>query len=149
MFGLNKTCSRCNTTKSIDRFSNYKHSSDGKKAACKDCQKIYNDKWHQQNKEKKRDSSRWWSIQNKYGLTKEDYLKLLSNQNNGCKICGLTSSENLHNYLYVDHCHNTNQIRGLLCKDCNSLLGMAKDNISILENAIKYLKESNEKLSNL
>lgn len=149
MFGQNKTCSRCGISKSVDLFSNYKHSSDGKKAACKSCQKAYNDKWDRENKEKKKDSARWWSIKNKYNISKEEYLSLLESQNHKCKICNLESSDNLHNYLYVDHCHQTNEIRGLLCKSCNSLLGMAKDDVEILENAIKYLKESNEKLSNL
>lgn len=41
----------------------------------------------------------------------------------------------------VDHDHVTGTIRGLLCSKCNTLLGMAKDNIAILENAIKYLKK--------
>jgi len=41
--------------------------------------------------------------------------------------------------LAVDHCHNTNKVRELLCSACNILLGKAKDNISILQSAINYL----------
>jgi hypothetical protein len=96
------------------------------------------------NTEKKADTSRWWNIENKYGLTREAYIELLASQNNSCKICNLPSNENMHSYLYVDHCHMTNKIRGLLCRACNSMLGMAKDNIEILTNAINYLKETDE-----
>lgn len=149
MCGLSKKCSRCSEIKPLSEFSNSKHSKDGKKAGCKACQKLYNDKWHIANKDKKADSNRWWMIGNKYNLTKEQYLAMLTEQNSCCKICHTHQDENTHGYLYVDHCHTTNIVRGLLCRSCNSMLGMAKDDIDILTNAIKYLKEQNEKSSNL
>ncbi len=139
-----KTCTKCLETKHIDLFSNYKHSKDNKKSRCKACQKLYNDEWYATNIEKKAETSRWWNIENKYGLSKEEYLAILKAQNNCCKICHLSSEKNLHNYLYVDHCHTSLKVRGLLCKSCNSLLGMANDSIEILTNAINYLKETNE-----
>lgn len=43
--------------------------------------------------------------------------------------------------LAVDHDHEISQIRGLLCNDCNRLLGAAKDDIETLEAAIDYLKK--------
>lgn len=52
-----------------------------------------------------------------------------------CTIC----SEQIG--LVVDHDHSTGLIRGLLCTNCNTGLGMFKDNIKILEAAIKYLKD--------
>ena len=42
---------------------------------------------------------------------------------------------------FVDHSHITNEVRGLLCSKCNSLLGMANDDIEILKKAIEYLKD--------
>lgn len=149
MCGLNKVCSRCGELKLCSEFSNYKHSKDGKKAACKSCQKVYNDKWFEKNRDKKADSNRWWMIENKYDLTKEQYLQLLEAQNYNCKICGTHQDDNTHKYLYVDHCHSTSVVRGLLCRACNSMLGMAKDDPTILENAINYLKETNAKTSSI
>jgi hypothetical protein len=43
--------------------------------------------------------------------------------------------------LAVDHCHNDGHIRGLLCRHCNLLLSHAKDSLSILRAAIRYLQK--------
>lgn len=72
-----------------------------------------------------------------YGLTEEDYLKLVKEQNGECAIC------HKQDRLVIDHCHKTNLIRKLLCFKCNVLLGNALDNIEILKNAITYLEKYN------
>lgn len=54
-----------------------------------------------------------------------------------CLICSTEISERSAR---VDHCHSTNKVRGLLCNLCNVGLGSFKDNITSLENAIKYLQ---------
>lgn len=77
----------------------------------------------------------------KYGLTESEYKDLFIKQNNKCAICGCNFDDNRKGF--VDHSHATKKVRGLLCSRCNTLLGMANDNISILENAIKYLKKTN------
>jgi len=41
----------------------------------------------------------------------------------------------------VDHCHVTGKYRGLLCNRCNTSLGFVNDDIELLENMVKYLKE--------
>ena len=78
------------------------------------------------------------SLLNKYGLTTEDYNKMLDQQNGVCKICKQVCITN--EVLSVDHCHTTGKIRGLLCMKCNSALGYFKDNIETLKSAIKYLE---------
>ena len=78
----------------------------------------------------------------KFGLNYESLNELYKSQNGKCKICGkeydLTFLSK-HNGLYIDHCHNTGKVRGLLCANCNSVLGHGMDNIEILKSAIKYL----------
>ena len=74
----------------------------------------------------------------RYGLTEEEYKGLFTKQENKCAICGCEFNEN--NKGFVDHSHTSNKVRGLLCTKCNTLLGMANDNIEVLENAIKYLR---------
>jgi hypothetical protein len=73
-----------------------------------------------------------------YGIKKEDWEIMLTNQNNCCAICNTYSEDK--SFFCTDHDHETLKVRGLLCRNCNTILGHAKDNIEILENSIKYLK---------
>ena len=75
-----------------------------------------------------------------YGLTYEEYEKLLEEQNNTCKICKGVS----HNgkSLCVDHDHISGKVRGLLCDKCNRGLGCYNDDISLLLEAINYLSKN-------
>lgn len=82
-------------------------------------------------------------LRNTYGITLDEYNALLTVQNNKCAGCGTDSEKAQRNKLYVDHCHSTGKIRGLLCQQCNTALGMVKDNINTLSSLISYLKQSN------
>ena len=62
---------------------------------------------------------------------------MLENQKHRCAICDEIPKKTFT----IDHCHTTGVVRELLCNSCNVLLGNAKDNISILERAISYLKK--------
>jgi hypothetical protein len=73
-----------------------------------------------------------------YNLTIEEYTDLLIAQDYKCAICKLPEQIENRN-LSIDHDHVTGKVRGLLCNGCNTVLGMAKDNISILATAITYL----------
>ena len=44
----------------------------------------------------------------------------------------------------LDHCHETNQFRGWICRNCNTGIGNLGDNVEGLENAIRYLKRNKE-----
>jgi len=80
----------------------------------------------------------------KYGLTIEDYKNMLAEQNNGCAICGhhFSDVQTLKNRLFVDHCHSTGKVRGLLCSECNFGISKFKDNPKIIMSAYKYIKKS-------
>lgn len=85
-------------------------------------------------------------VKNRYDLSEEELVLLVNKQECKCAICNkelnknVSNSENKDADLCVDHCHVTNKVRGLLCRDCNFALGLFKDNINNLTNAIKYLK---------
>jgi Recombination endonuclease VII len=70
--------------------------------------------------------------------TLDEYNESLAEQNDCCAICQ-RHKDIFKSRLAVDHDHYTNEIRGLLCRRCNLLLGFCADSIGILENAIKYL----------
>ena len=54
-----------------------------------------------------------------------------------CGICKRPDSSGIK--LSVDHCHQTGKVRGLLCGNCNRALGLFRDNINLLTNAVSYL----------
>lgn len=82
----------------------------------------------------------------RYGASFSEYEKILQSQNNQCAICKITLEElkkrNPRNQkrLALDHCHQTNKIRGILCGKCNIGLGYFDDNIDLLEKAAQYLR---------
>jgi hypothetical protein len=64
--------------------------------------------------------------------------------NGVCEICGRGPRESVQakKRLTIDHSHETGEFRGLICHDCNILLGMARDSIKTLLSAISYLERS-------
>lgn len=74
-----------------------------------------------------------------YGISLEDYKRMLILQEDRCLICK-THKSNLSKALAVDHDHITGKVRGLLCGHCNIAIGLLKEDISILKNCIMYLK---------
>jgi hypothetical protein len=77
------------------------------------------------------------ALQRRYGLTDADYLALIDEQDR-CPICGVEFDQNVKPH--IDHDHATGKVRGLLCNNCNTGLGMFKDNSEFLLKAIEYLK---------
>lgn len=84
-------------------------------------------------------------LKRKHKLTPEQYNDMLVKQNYRCAICN-THQDDLPKRMSVDHNHNTNVIRELLCMACNVALGQVKDNASILSNMITYLNRHNNPL---
>ena len=77
----------------------------------------------------------------KYGLNEESYNKMVELCNNSCEICEKPfANETRYTTSCVDHNHNTNHVRGLLCHQCNKALGGFKDNIDLIKKAIIYLE---------
>jgi hypothetical protein len=97
-------------------------------------------KWRANNRTKDSSSSRKHRYKKLYKLSVEEYETLLDSQEGCCKICG-THCEKLKTRLHVDHCHVTGDVRGLLCRKCNLMLGHANDDPDILKNALLYLGE--------
>lgn len=133
----------------LELFVRDKTSKHGRSNCCLECRRTEYNKYDELNREKRKlggvshYEKYGWSknCERKYGITAEKYNELYNDQNGSCKICGVHQSH-LGERLSIDHCHLTNVVRGLLCRHCNLLLGNASDEIGILENAIKYLKET-------
>lgn len=88
-------------------------------------------------------------IELKYGLSYEEYEGMYLKQKGQCAICSKrihiqVSNKRDPERAFIDHCHNTGKVRGLLCSLCNTGLGMFKDNEQSLKKALKYLKQTKE-----
>jgi hypothetical protein len=122
-----KICLRCQKNKALTCFgwSGYTKKN-GKKSSCSYCKTCQNE----------------LRVQRKYGVTYTDYLKMLEQQNYCCANLGCKTKEPGapgRTRFYIDHCHTTNKIRGLLCHNCNLALGHVADDVEKLKGLIQYL----------
>ncbi len=87
-----------------------------------------------QTEEEKRDKY----LQRTYGITSEEYDKLLAVYGGGCWICGKKAK---NRRLHVEHDHKTKVVRGITCWSCNKLLKMANDSAKVLFDAADYVED--------
>ncbi len=121
-----KLCPRCNQTFSRAEF--------GKRSYCKPC---HND-WQKEYYAKDKRRARVAVARSTYGLTEEQLIALEDSHQGLCGICNRPCPAN--NNLSIDHCHETGKVRGLLCRRCNSGLGMFDDSPEFLRLAALYLE---------
>jgi len=107
-------------------------------SSCKECDKLRLEKYSKTRVYK--NLAKQYQIKYKFKLSIEDWNKMYNNQNGCCAICEI-HQDKLNKNLAVDHDHKTGKVRGLLCQTCNTAIGLLKDNIEILNKAIKYLNK--------
>ena len=78
------------------------------------------------------------------GITTDDFNALHAAQGGTCAICRNPETAGdrrtgIIRRLTVDHDHTTGFVRGLLCRKCNTAIGIFQDNITLIEAAIDYL----------
>lgn len=103
-------------------------------------------KLYDENPHKYKIQARQTLLKTKYGLSLDDYDKMLKEQKGVCAICFqkekvISNKKGGIDRLRVDHSHRNDQVRGLLCQNCNFGLGHFKDNITFLKSAIDYLNK--------
>ena len=139
---IEKKCRICKEFKVLHEFHQAATCSYGVQNKCKECCKqeyIENreiilarqKEYAQENKEIISERNFRNHIKVRYGLSKEKYYELAEN---GCMICGTFDD------LAVDHDHNTNEVRGILCRSCNRGLGCFKDSSDLILKAAAYLE---------
>lgn len=93
---------------------------------------------HKRNRVKNKDSVRNDHYKRNYGITLSDFNRMVIEQGNVCKICSTDTPKGQGTW-HVDHCHETNKVRGLLCSNCNTKLGWYERLRSKIES---YLQEN-------
>lgn len=130
-----KTCSKCLVEKSLEFFSRKgnKHTS-----VCKECHNLYYRKYYEANKDFVKGNVRRYKEKNyarikaeQYGITEE---AVLTGMAGSCNVCATAPAE------VIDHDHTTGAVRGFLCKKCNTGIGMLGDDLTGVENAVRYLR---------
>lgn len=134
-----KRCPRCEIKKPLSEWGKTSkvRKSDGVRVpvfqwCCKSCYREYA-------RERKEYGRNNYLIR-KYGITQDDYLKMVADQGGRCAICGSESDKSFH----IDHCHETGKVRGLLCGPCNHAIGLMYDDPETLRAAAEYLEAGGE-----
>lgn len=145
-----KHCGGCKQAKPHSEFHR-RNTGNGNRiqSKCKTCTNTYTKAWRGRNVDKVKNYHTQYSQANpeyarerwlaRYGLTVDSYNELLAQQEGVCAICKHECSVN--EVLSVDHDHDTNAVRGLLCLQCNAGLGYFGDNTARLLVAAEYLRQ--------
>lgn len=158
-----RECSKCETFKPWSEFSpSTSAKTTGHQSACRLCRnedKRERAAGDTQFTVDHRLAARRWYLKDKYGITLEQYAWLSARQEHKCALClqpetqrrrqDRTGIVRVVDYLGVDHDHSCGRhvpakacrwcIRGLLCDDCNRLLGFAERKPAVAVRFSDYL----------
>jgi len=136
-----KRCRNCKNILPVSDFTHDRSEPDGWSPRCKPCTRQYFRRYRSDKQEHIASMLRRHGLARKYRLTPAHWAAMLADQEGKCAIC-------LHDFdsaipacnAMVDHDHTTGQVRSLLCRRCNAMIGMAREEIGVLQAAIVYLK---------
>ena len=137
-------CCLCKENKNISEFGSRKDAKRKYKYFCIKCDSLRKRKWERENPEKAKIMSENHKLK-KFGITRDIYYAMHDEQKGLCAIC--QQPEKMVNrsgkivMLAVDHCHKSDNVRGLLCSKCNTAIGLFQEKIEYLELAITYLNK--------
>lgn len=158
---MRKVCNKCKIEKPSSEFSKKRGQLNSR---CKGCIKEYMHSLYMQNRDVERAKRKKYYEENKEaykanvrrnykenkdrisisracrrrGITVEQYKILFEKQKGVCAVC---KNRNNKKNLSIDHCHVTNKVRGLLCDNCNTALGLFKEDPCRMQEALIYLNK--------
>lgn len=164
-----KPCKHCAVNKELSGFHKHPRMNDGHINVCKDCRSNYYSGWRSANREElKQSKSEYYesvkfevnaekrverrtnpskykeqNLQYCYGISLQEYERMHAAQNGKCAICNqpevTKTKDGKVRALAVDHCHETGEVRALLCGKCNKGIGLLKDDFEVILSAAKYI----------
>ncbi|WP_327251906.1 endonuclease VII domain-containing protein [Streptomyces sp. NBC_01244] len=114
-----KLCTRCGEVKPHSGFHRNSSAPDGRNARCKTCRAVEGRAGH---------------LRRKYGITEGERDQMIADQGGLCCICLRAPA------VHVDHCHKTGRVRGVLCFNCNTGVGLLQDDPDHARRAVEYLE---------
>jgi len=164
-----KRCTKCLTVKPLTEYYARKEAPSKKMSACRSCRVKTTlawrssergrqssvkaaAEWRRKNREASRAASRKWAAENlenrrnyrflkDYGVSRSEVADYLLSVGGRCEIC----QHEIHLggrskwRACVDHCHETGDVRGVLCSNCNSAIGLFANNPDLLISGSRYL----------
>jgi len=123
-----KRCRKCGEVKALAEFYRSRGARDGP-------QRVR--AWAEKNRDKRLKKLREIHLRNKFGLTPDEYDRILDAQDGACALCECAPTPGIS--LHVDHDHGTGEVRGLLCVRCNNALGLLREDPDLLKRAARYV----------
>lgn len=131
---VTKICKTCEVEKLVTEYQKDITKKDHLRPYCKEC----TSKRRKQLLSK--ETIRQRNLEKNFGKGALDvYKKLFEEQGGVCAICS-TPENGRYSNLSIDHNHDTNEIRGLLCNNCNRGIGLLKDNPKLMRKAANYVE---------
>jgi cytochrome c5 len=143
---MNKICSKCNSIKDLSLFVKNAKAKDGFKNTCRRCHADYMNHYYSTNEQQRKNKNRLNSGSDanwkRHKISKEEFDTMVAKFNGKCHTCKKNDAKN------IDHNHDCcpgyrscgNCVRGILCNQCNTALGLVKDSPEVLQSLIDYLK---------
>ncbi|MGZ6826061.1 MAG: endonuclease VII domain-containing protein [Mycobacteriales bacterium] len=127
-----KRCRDCLAVKPFEDFPRNKNLKDGRHSYCKTCHNARG----KDTVKRLYGTSRDYHLRRRYGLQDGEWDEIMLDQGDVCAICRESPA------VHVDHDHDTGEVRGILCFNCNGGLGQFRDRVDIMRNAIDYLERT-------
>jgi Recombination endonuclease VII len=125
-----RRCPACTEIKPLSDFPRNRATQTGYATYCKPC----HNRISRDNREKHHGSNRQYQLRRRYNIDSVSVEWLILQQSGLCAICKAGAAA------HIDHDHNTQQLRGILCFNCNRALGKFSDDADLLRSALSYLK---------
>lgn len=129
-------CSSCGDSKESFHFSKSQLDTTNHSTVCKDCRSKYNKSFKEANPGY---MDKW-----RYNLSVEEKEKIIEEQGGTCANENCQYGLDDDHKLFVDHCHQTGKVRGLLCHHCNTALGLLMESPSKIEGLMYYAKKHSD-----
>lgn len=141
-------CSKCGQSKPPEDFQRNAHAKNSRQGYCRPCATIARRDWARKHAatlvrispEQNRLRSRFHHARGRgIDITWDEFIVLDAQVT--CSICK-TDVPNGRGKHPIDYDHKTGEVRGVICHDCNHMLGIAKDDPKRLRAAADYLERS-------
>ena len=157
-----KRCTKCGKTRLIKFFtSQIMYRKKGNRIRlhswCHACKRYNRQNLTVEQQFRKHFNHKIWHLKTRYKITLEEYLEKLKNQNYLCDICKVFKHQDTltlkgfkawvregrpaFTCLAVDHDHETDEVRGLVCNTCNTAYGLLRENAQTIKGMLHYHKK--------